>query len=77
MLRRILLLEDVAEEPYRLDRMLTHLLRSRWLDGVAGIAIGSLFGCGPADLLGAGAGPAGRARRRSCGSSASVTADPR
>ena len=47
----ILLLEDVAEEPYRLDRMLTHLLRSRWLDGVAGIAIGSLFGCGPADLL--------------------------
>jgi muramoyltetrapeptide carboxypeptidase len=47
----ILLLEDVAEEPYRLDRMLTHLLRSRWLDGVAGIAIGSLFGCGPADQL--------------------------
>ena len=47
----ILLLEDVAEEPYRLDRMLTHLLRSRWLDGVAGIAVGSLFGCGPADQL--------------------------
>ncbi len=47
----ILLLEDVAEEPYRLDRMLTHLLRSRWLDGVTGIAIGSLFGCGPADQL--------------------------
>jgi muramoyltetrapeptide carboxypeptidase len=47
----ILLLEDVAEEPYRLDRMLTHLLRSGWLDGVAGIAFGSLFGCGPADLL--------------------------
>ena len=48
----ILLLEDVAEEPYRLDRMLTHLRRSGWLDGVAGIAFGSLFGCGPADLLG-------------------------
>jgi muramoyltetrapeptide carboxypeptidase len=47
----IVLLEDVAEEPYRLDRMLTHLLRSGWLDGVAGIAFGSLFGCGPADLL--------------------------
>jgi muramoyltetrapeptide carboxypeptidase len=47
----ILLLEDVAEEPYRLDRMLTHLLRSGWLDGVAGVAFGSLFGCGPADLL--------------------------
>ena len=47
----ILLLEDVAEEPYRLDRMLTHLLRSGWLDGVAGIAIGSLFGCGPTGQL--------------------------
>ncbi|HET6918312.1 MAG TPA: LD-carboxypeptidase [Jiangellaceae bacterium] len=47
----ILLLEDVAEEPYRLDRMLTHLLRSGWLDGVAGIVFGSLFGCGPADQL--------------------------
>jgi muramoyltetrapeptide carboxypeptidase len=47
----ILLLEDVAEEPYRLDRLLTQLLRSGWLEGVAGIAIGSLFGCGPADQL--------------------------
>lgn len=36
----ILLLEDVNEEPYRVDRMLTHLLRSRALDGVAGVAIG-------------------------------------
>jgi muramoyltetrapeptide carboxypeptidase len=47
----ILLLEDVAEEPYRLDRMLTHLVRSGWLEGVAGVAFGSLFGCGPADQL--------------------------
>jgi muramoyltetrapeptide carboxypeptidase len=47
----ILLLEDVAEAPYRLDRMLTQLLRSRWLDGVAGIVFGSLFGCGPPDRL--------------------------
>jgi muramoyltetrapeptide carboxypeptidase len=46
----ILLLEDVAEEPYRLDRMLTHLRRSGWFDGVAGIAFGSLIGCGPADV---------------------------
>lgn len=47
----ILLLEDVAEQPYRLDRMLTQLLRQRWLDGVAGIVIGSLVGCGPPELL--------------------------
>jgi muramoyltetrapeptide carboxypeptidase len=47
----ILLLEDVAEQPYRLDRLLTQLQRSGWLDGVAGVVIGSLFGCGPHDQL--------------------------
>ncbi|MFE5964796.1 LD-carboxypeptidase [Streptomyces sp. NPDC056463] len=57
----LLLLEDVGEEPYRLDRILTQLLRSGWLDGVAGIALGSWAECGPygevravlADRLGA------------------------
>ncbi|GAA3082547.1 LD-carboxypeptidase [Streptomyces roseofulvus] len=43
----LLLLEDVGEEPYRLDRILTQLLRSGWLDGVAGIALGSWEECGP------------------------------
>lgn len=43
----ILLLEDVAEECYRLDRMLTHLRRAGWLAGVAGIALGSWHGCLP------------------------------
>ncbi|MEV8589200.1 LD-carboxypeptidase [Streptomyces sp. NPDC051180] len=43
----LLLLEDVGEEPYRLDRILTQLLRSGWLDGVAGIALGSWTECGP------------------------------
>ncbi|MET8966715.1 S66 peptidase family protein [Streptomyces hydrogenans] len=43
----LLLLEDVGEEPYRLDRILTQLLRSGWLDGVAGIALGSWAECGP------------------------------
>lgn len=43
----ILLLEDTGEEPYRLDRFLTQLLRSGWLDGVAGIVLGSWEGCGP------------------------------
>ncbi|MEV7182480.1 LD-carboxypeptidase [Kitasatospora sp. NPDC093679] len=43
----ILLLEDVNELPYRLDRTLTQLLRSGAMDGVAGIALGSWEGCGP------------------------------
>ncbi|MFJ3582628.1 LD-carboxypeptidase [Streptomyces sp. NPDC090127] len=43
----LLLLEDVGEEPYRVDRILTQLLRSGWLDGVAGVALGSWAECGP------------------------------
>ncbi|MFB7864058.1 LD-carboxypeptidase [Streptomyces sp. NPDC056069] len=43
----LLLLEDTGEEPYRLDRMLTQLLRSGWLDGVAGVGLGSWEECGP------------------------------
>jgi muramoyltetrapeptide carboxypeptidase len=47
----IVLLEDVNEECYRLDRMLTQLLRSGALDGVAGIALGTWVGCGPPDRV--------------------------
>ncbi|MGI5358312.1 S66 peptidase family protein [Streptomyces sp. CA-252508] len=43
----LLLLEDVAEEPYRLDRILTQLLRAGRLHGVTGIALGSWEECGP------------------------------
>jgi muramoyltetrapeptide carboxypeptidase len=43
----VLVLEDVGEERYRLDRILTQLLRSGWLDGVAGIVLGSWADCGP------------------------------
>lgn len=47
----IVLLEDVNEEPYQLDRMLTQLLRAGWFTGVAGIALGSWSGCGePSDV---------------------------
>ncbi|ROP35346.1 S66 peptidase family protein [Saccharothrix texasensis] len=42
----IVLLEDVNEEPYRLDRMLTDLLRSGWFDQVSGLVLGSWTGCG-------------------------------
>ncbi|MBV8934068.1 MAG: LD-carboxypeptidase [Kutzneria sp.] len=42
----IVLLEDVTEEPYRLDRIITQLLRAGWFDAVAGIALGSWTSCG-------------------------------
>jgi muramoyltetrapeptide carboxypeptidase len=47
----ILLLEDVREEGYRLDRMLTQLLRAGALDGVRGIALGSWTDCGPPETV--------------------------
>ncbi|GAB3484444.1 S66 peptidase family protein [Amycolatopsis cihanbeyliensis] len=43
----IAIIEDVTEEVYRLDRMLTQLLRTGWFDGVAGVALGSWTDCGP------------------------------
>ena len=42
----ILLIEDESEEDYRIDRMLTQLRRSGYLDGVAGIIGGTFTGCG-------------------------------
>ncbi len=45
----ILLLEDVTEEPYRLDRIITQLARAGWFDRVAGIALGSWTQCGELD----------------------------
>lgn len=42
----IVLLEDIDQPPYSLDRLLTQLLRSGWFDGVAGIALGSWTACG-------------------------------
>ncbi|MTD56435.1 LD-carboxypeptidase [Amycolatopsis sp. RM579] len=47
----IAILEDVAEDPYRLDRMLTQLLRAGWFADVTGIVLGSWTGCGdPAEV---------------------------
>jgi len=42
----IALLEDVGEEPYRLDRSVTQLLRSGWFEGVHGVALGAFTRCG-------------------------------
>ena len=47
----ILLLEDIDERRYRIDRMITHLLRVGALDGVAGIALGSWADCGDSEKL--------------------------
>ncbi|CAM5248004.1 LD-carboxypeptidase OS=Streptomyces alboniger OX=132473 GN=CP975_30180 PE=3 SV=1 [Streptomyces alboniger] len=43
----LLLLEDIGEQAYRLDRVLTQLLRAGWFAGVWGIALGSWQECGP------------------------------
>jgi muramoyltetrapeptide carboxypeptidase len=37
---RIVFLEDVGEEPYRVDRMLTHLITAGKLSDAAGVALG-------------------------------------
>ncbi|KIQ62152.1 peptidase U61 [Kitasatospora griseola] len=45
----LLLLEDINEQPYQLDRILTQLRRSGALEGVAGVALGSWDLCRPLD----------------------------
>jgi muramoyltetrapeptide carboxypeptidase len=42
----LVLIEDCDEEPYRIDRSLTQLLRSGWFEGVRGIVVGSWMRCG-------------------------------
>ncbi|MFJ4675168.1 MULTISPECIES: LD-carboxypeptidase [unclassified Kitasatospora] len=45
----LLILEDINEQPYQLDRILTQLRRSGALEGLAGVVLGSWEGCGPLD----------------------------
>ncbi|HZC41404.1 MAG TPA: LD-carboxypeptidase [Streptosporangiaceae bacterium] len=47
----ILLVEEEHEEDYRLDRMLTQLRRSGYLDGVAGVIAGTFEGCGEPEAV--------------------------
>ncbi|RCW40434.1 muramoyltetrapeptide carboxypeptidase [Halopolyspora algeriensis] len=49
--RGIALLEDVTEEPYRLDRFVTQLLRAGWFDRAGAIALGSWTDCGPPEQV--------------------------
>jgi len=46
---RILFLEDVGEEPYRIDRMLSQLRNAGKLDSVAGVILGKWTSCAPKD----------------------------
>jgi muramoyltetrapeptide carboxypeptidase len=46
---KILFLEDVDEQPYSVDRMLTHLRLAGKLDGAAGIVFGECADCAPRD----------------------------
>ncbi|MBW6437443.1 LD-carboxypeptidase [Actinoplanes hulinensis] len=43
----ILLIEEVSEEPYRVDRSITQLKRAGWFDGLAGVAVGQFTDCEP------------------------------
>jgi muramoyltetrapeptide carboxypeptidase len=47
----ILLIEDQQEPEYRLDRMLTQLRRSRYLEGLAGVITGTFEGCGEREAV--------------------------
>ncbi len=47
---KILFIEDVGEQPYRIDRMLTQLLQSVDFKQLAGIALGIFEDCNPKDV---------------------------
>jgi muramoyltetrapeptide carboxypeptidase len=47
---KILFLEDVNEKPFRIDRMLMHLLLAGKFRGVRGIIFGAMLGCSAATL---------------------------
>jgi len=48
---QILLLEDVGEAPYRIDRMLTQMKLAGCFEQIKGIALGTFTGCGAPDLV--------------------------
>ncbi len=45
----IVVLEDVGEAPYKVDRLLTTLVRAGWFSGARGIVIGDFTDCGDPD----------------------------
>ena len=49
----IVVLEDVGEDAYKLDRLLTQLLRAGWFDEVAGLVLGDFTEADDPDLVAA------------------------
>lgn len=47
--RSLLVLEEIDEEPYRADRMLTHLRNAGVLHAINGLILGHFTGCVPSD----------------------------
>jgi muramoyltetrapeptide carboxypeptidase len=47
----VVVLEDVGEDAYRLDRLLTQLLRAGWFDEVAGLVLGSFTESADPDIV--------------------------
>lgn len=47
----IVVLEDIGEDAYRLDRLLTHMIRAGWFTDVAGIVAGDFTESDEAELL--------------------------
>ena len=48
---QILFIEDVNEEPYKIERMLFQMKLSGCLDGLSGLALGSFENCGSLDSI--------------------------
>ncbi len=48
---QILLLEDIGEATYRIDRMLTQMKMAGLFDGLAGVVLGSFEDCGSGDEI--------------------------
>ncbi|MEW6519437.1 MAG: LD-carboxypeptidase [Thermodesulfobacteriota bacterium] len=48
---RIVLLEDVGEAPYRIDRMLTQLKMAGRFAGIRGLILGSFTNCGEQEMI--------------------------
>lgn len=47
----IFFLEEIAEEPYRIDRMLTQLKMAGMLEGVKGVVAGDFINCGSIHMI--------------------------
>lgn len=48
---RILVMEDIGEAPYRIDRLLTHLWTAGRLEQIAGLVLGDFDQCGEVELI--------------------------